>query len=65
MATRPTPDVPFGKATRLPAPVNVDAFSAFMPFVTQDWPAPGSELYFVWGEDPWISDLYVATWRAD
>jgi hypothetical protein len=65
MASRPRPDQPFGIAGNVGFPVNTSAYDA-SPCISADWPAAGSELYFVrLIGDASTADIYVATWHLD
>ncbi|MBI4601616.1 MAG: protein kinase, partial [Planctomycetes bacterium] len=64
-ATRPDEGSPFGNVQNLGSPVNTPAWE-YSPFITRDWPAAGSEIYFVRiPGGPETGDLFVATWHLD
>ena len=56
-ATREGPGAPFEAPVRLSAPVDV----GFHPYISRDWPATGSKLWFVLCTP---CEVYEATWEA-
>ena len=60
MATRPSTNDIFGQAVNLGPTVN-DGRDDMTPFVSADWPAPGSKIYFVRYRGD--NDIYQATWH--
>ncbi len=65
MASRPSPDEPFGAVGNVGFPVNTGMYEA-APDISPDWPAAGSKLYFCRIPGDWTTgDIYVATWHLD
>jgi hypothetical protein len=64
VATRATTQEPFGNVRNLGPPVNsADHETSF--YITQDWPAEGSEIWFTRGTASGKADIWMATWVPD
>ena len=67
VATRTSTDEDFGTPVNLNdfglgSVVNVPTAAEFTPFISRDWPANGSKLYFGYATEESDWDLYEATW---
>lgn len=71
VATRSSKDEPFGESVDLDdfgmrSEVNSSFTNNWIPFISADWPADGSKLYFTGNNDlhgDW--EIYEATWSVD